>query len=115
MIMEDLNSEACGNCLNGFCNVNSLKTLNTGQNCFKNPNNPWCIDLFSRNWQQCFLQTCAIDTGFSDFQMVVIVMKIHYKKQKAKTTQYRNYKHFHEQSFNFEIFNIKQWVAENLY
>ena len=32
-------------------------------------------------------------------------MKTHYKKQKAKTTQYRNYKHFHEQSFNFELNN----------
>ena len=35
--------------------------------------------------------------------MVVTVMKTHYKKQKAKTIQYRNYKHFHEQSFNFEL------------
>ena len=32
-------------------------------------------------------------------------MKTHYKKQKAKTIQYRNYKHFHEQSFNFELNN----------
>ena len=32
-------------------------------------------------------------------------MKIHYKKQKAKTIQPRNYKHFHEQSFNFELNN----------
>ena len=35
--------------------------------------------------------------------MVVTVMKTHYKKQKAKTIQYRNYKNFHEQSFNFEL------------
>ena len=32
-------------------------------------------------------------------------MKTHYKKQKTKTIQYRNYKHFHEQSFNFELNN----------
>ena len=30
-------------------------------------------------------------------------MKTHYIKQKAKTIQYRNCKHFHEQSFNFEL------------
>ena len=30
-------------------------------------------------------------------------MKTHYKKQKAKTIQYRNYKNFHDQSFNFEL------------
>ena len=32
-------------------------------------------------------------------------MKTHCKKQKAKIIQYRNYKHFHEQSFNFELNN----------
>ena len=37
--------------------------------------------------------------------MVVTVMKTHYKKQKAKTIQYRHYKHFHEQSFNSELSN----------
>ena len=37
--------------------------------------------------------------------MVVTVIKTHYKRQKAKTIQYRNYKHFHEQSFNFELNN----------
>ena len=30
-------------------------------------------------------------------------MKIHYKNQKAKTIQYSNYKHFHEQFFNFRL------------
>ena len=35
--------------------------------------------------------------------MVVTVMKTHYKKQKEETIEYRNYKHFHEQSFNFEL------------
>ena len=37
------------------------------------------------------------------FFVNVTVMKTHYKKQKAKTIQYRNYKSFHEQSFNFEL------------
>ena len=104
--MEDLNPEVSENCLNGFCNVNSLKTLDRGSICFKNPNNPSCIDLFLTNRQQCFQQTHAIETGISDFhKMVVTVMKTHYKKQKPKTIQYRNYKHFHEQSFNFEVNN----------
>ena len=35
--------------------------------------------------------------------MVVNVMKTHYEKEKAKTIQYRNYKHFHEQFFDFEL------------
>ena len=46
----------------------------------------------------------AIKTGISDLhKMAATVMKTHYKKQKAKTMQCRNYKNFHEQSFNFEL------------
>ena len=64
LIMGDLNSEVSENCLNGFCS--SLKTLNRGPTCFKIPNNPSCIvDLFLTNGQQCFQQTCAIETGIS--------------------------------------------------
>ena len=37
--------------------------------------------------------------------MVVTVMKTHYIKQKLKTIQYRNYKHFYEQSFNYLLNN----------
>ena len=103
--MGDLNLEVSENCLDGFCIVNSLKTLNRGPTCFKNPSNPSCIDLFLTNRQR-IQQTHAIETGISDFhKMVVTVMKTHYKKQKPKTIQYRNYKHFHEQSFNFELNN----------
>ena len=83
LIMGDLNSEVSENCLNGFCNDNSLKTLNRGPTCFKNSNNPSCIDLFVTN-RQCFQRICAIETGITDsHKMVVTVMKTHYKKQKA--------------------------------
>ena len=54
LIMGDLNSEVSENCLNGFCNVNNLKTLNRGPTCFKNPNNLSCINLFVTNRQHCF-------------------------------------------------------------
>ena len=37
--------------------------------------------------------------------MVVTVVKFNYKKEKPKSIQYRNHKHFHEQSFKFELNN----------
>ena len=92
--MEDLNSEVSENCLNGFCNVNSLKTLNRGLICFKNSNNPSCIDLFLTNRQQCFQQACAIETGMSDFhKMVLTIMKLitNSKKQKPFNTEVINF------------------------
>ena len=86
--MGDSNSAVSENCLNGFCDVNSLKTLNRGPTSFKDPNNPSCIDSFVTNRQQCFQQKHAIETGISDFsKMVVTVMKTH------------------EQPFNFELNN----------
>ena len=61
------------------------------------------VSYISRTMLQ---QICSIETGISDFhKMVVIVMKTYYKKQRAKPIQYRNFKHFHEQSFNFELNN----------
>ena len=49
------------------------------------------LDLFLPNRQQCFQQTCAIETGISDFhKMVVPVMKTHYKKQKPFNTEIIN-------------------------
>ena len=86
LIMGDINSEFSENGLNGFCNVNSLKTLNKGPTCFKNSGNASCIDLFLTTRQQGFQQTHAIETGISDFhKMVFTVVKTHYKNQKAKT------------------------------
>ena len=91
LIMEDFNSEFSENCLNSFCNVNSLKTLYRGPTCFKNPSNPSCTDLSLTIRQQGFQQTNAIETGISDFdKMVVTVMKTHYKKQKPFNTEITN-------------------------
>ena len=45
--------------------------------------------------------------------MVVSLMKTHYKKQKAKSIHYRNYKNFHEQSFNFELNNVLMKIDIN--
>ena len=89
--MGDLNSDVSESCLNGFCNINILKTLTRGPTCFKNPNNPSCIDFFLINRQQCFQQTHAIEATISDFhKMVVTVMKTHHKKQKPFNTKITN-------------------------
>ena len=67
LILGDLNSELEETCLNDFCNVNNLKSLNKKPTCFKNPENPSCIDLFLTNRQKSFQNTSTIETGISDF------------------------------------------------
>ena len=104
LILGDLNSELEETCLNDFCNVNNLKSLNKKPTCFKNPENPSCIDLFLTNRQKSFQNTSTIETGISDFhKLVVTVLKMYYKKQNPKIFQYRNYKTFNEESFKNEL------------
>ena len=104
LILGDLNSELEEACLNDFCNVNNLKSLNKKPTCFKNPENPSCIDLFLTNRQKSFQNTSTIETGISDVhKLVVTVLKMYYKKQKPKIFQYRNYKIFNEESFKNEL------------
>ena len=112
--MEDLNSEVSKNCLNCFRNFSSFKTLNRGPTCLKYANNPSCMDLLLTNRQRCFQQRYATETGISDFhRMVLTVIKTRYKMQNPKTIQYINYKHFHEQPFNFDLDNDLQKIDIN--
>ena len=77
LILGDLNSE-----LKDFL---MLTSLNKESTCFKNPNNPSCIDLFYTNRSRYFQNTSSIETGISDFhKLVVTVLKMFYKKQKPK-------------------------------
>ena len=51
--------------------------------CFKNPENPTCIDLILKNKPLSFKNAYVIETGLSDFhKMVVAVMKMHFPKMK---------------------------------
>ena len=85
MLLGDLNVESSDPVLNDFCNVYNLFSLVKEPTCFKNSDNPLCIDL-------------------SDFRKIVImVMKIFYKKQKPKIIQYRSYKNFDNQVFQKEL------------
>ena len=90
--------------MNDFSNVNNLKSLNKEPTCFKNPNNPSCIDLFLTNRSRYFQNTSTIETGISDFhKLVVAVLNMFYKKQKPKIIRYRNYKTFNGQLFRIEV------------
>ena len=60
-------SEFSEPCLNDFCDIYNLKNLVKEPTCFKNPDNPSCIDLFLTNRPRTFQCTTTIETGISDF------------------------------------------------
>ena len=106
LFLGDFNSETSENYLNDFCNVYNLRNIVKEPICFKNPENPSCIDLFLTNRPRCFQNTVAVETGISDFhKMVVTVLKVFYKKQKPKIIQYRKYDNFNNDLFREELNN----------
>ena len=78
-----------------FCDTYDLKCLIEEPTCYKNPENPSCIDLILTNYPKCFQSSCAVETDLSDFQrMTVTVTKSTFKKFQPKVIHYRDYKNF---------------------
>ena len=52
--MDDFNAEPADNGVSNFCGINNLKNIIREKTCFKNPNNPSCIDLIITNRPKSF-------------------------------------------------------------
>ena len=86
--------------MRNFCNSYNLNSLIKQPTCFKNPENPCCIDLILTNKPRSFLSTCVIETGLSDFhRMAVSVLKTHFCKLLPKVVTYRDFKKFENERF----------------
>ena len=89
--------------MKNFCSSYNLKSVINKPTCFKNPDKPSCIDLILTNCSRSFQNSCAIETGLSDFhKLVVTVLKTAYKKSKPKIITYRSYKSFNNYGFRVE-------------
>ena len=72
--MGDFNVDVKKVSLHLFCNEYKLKSLNKDPTCYKNIDNPSCIDLFLTNSAKSFKSTCTIETGLSDFHKLVVTV-----------------------------------------
>ena len=82
----------------------NAKNLVRGNTCFKNMNNPSCIDLFITNSCNSFQNTTNISTGLSDFhKMIVTVLKTTFPKAKPKVIQYRDFSKYNVKSFGSKL------------
>ncbi len=104
LLAGDFNIEEEKTCLRDFLYEHNALNLVKQKTCFKNINNPSCIDLFITNSHRCFQNTSAISTGLSDFhKMVVTVMNKNVPKAEPKIIQYRDYRNFVENNFSIEL------------
>ena len=114
LFLGDFNSQPSENCVNNFCNIYNLSNLVKEPTCFKNPDNPSCIDLFLTNRPKCFQSTMTIETGISDFRKNgnYNFQKV-LQEQKPKIIRYRNYKTFNANLFKEELNNELLSVDNN--
>jgi len=104
LCLGDFNAEIQEAALKNFCDLYHLKSLAKEPTCFKNPDNPSCIDLFLTNCWRSFQDTQTVETCISDFhKMCITVLKVQYHKDKHNTVYYRNYKGFDNLIFKDEL------------
>ena len=66
-----------------------------------NLENPTRIDLTLTNSYWSFHNSCAIETGLSDFhKMTVTVMKSYFHKKESKIMKYRDYSNFFNEEYS---------------
>ena len=100
IVLGDFNVETTDPSMEDFCVRYNLNSLIKDPTCYKNPENPTCIDLILTNSPRSFQNSCVIETGLSDFhKMVVTVMKTTFQKLPPKITSYRDYKNFDNDIF----------------
>ena len=104
ILIGDFNSEMSEEAMNSFCSIYNLKSLVHEPTCFKNIDNPSCIDLILTNKSLCFQNTSFIDTGLSDFHKLThTTMKASFQKKEPKILHYRNYNFFDNGSFRNDL------------
>ena len=100
IILGDLNSEPCEQPILDFCHVYNCQNIIKDKTCFKNPQNPPCIDLIITDRQISFQNSTVIETGSSDFlKMSLSIMKVFCKKERPNIIRYHNYRNFNNECF----------------
>ena len=106
ILVGDFNSEINDKCMNDFCESYNLSSLIRESSCYKNPENPSCIDLFLTNSPNSFQNSGVVETGLSDFhRMIVTVMKTSFQRLPTKIRHYRDYSNYDNNMLRVSLFN----------
>ena len=92
--------------IKSFSENYGLKNIIRQPACYKNSNNPACIDLILTHVPRSFQSTCVVETGLSDFHLMTLtVMRKSFKKYQPKTVNYRSYKNFFNEKYREKSIN----------
>ena len=92
LLPGDFNACADDETTKNFWSSYGLHSLIKQPTCYKNPENPSCIDLILTNKDKSFQSTCVMETGLSDFhRMTISVLKMHFRQLLPKVVSYRDF------------------------
>ena len=74
MIWSDLNVGTEDNYKKLFRENFNLKSLIRQPKCYKNPDDPTCIDFILTKVPRSFQITCNLETGLSDFHLITLTV-----------------------------------------
>ena len=95
LILSDFNVGIEEQHIKAFCDNYNLISLMKQPTCYKNPNNPICIDSILSNTCRRFQSTCVVETGLSDFHLMrLTVIKKSFRKFHPRLINYRSYNNF---------------------
>ena len=104
ILTGDFNSEDSEPELLEFLERYDAKNIQNEKTCYKNMENPSCIDLFITNSPKIFQNATALLNGLSDFhKMSITVLKTKFKKSEPKEVNYRDYKKFDTNLFKTDL------------
>ena len=115
LFLGDFNAGMEDSSIKIFCSNYSLTSMINKLTCYKNPDKPTCIDLILTNCPRSFQNSRVIETGLSDFHMIIVaVMKTSYRKIEPRVINYRDYKSFSNEGFRESLLeNIKGKLSES--
>ena len=104
LLIGDFNAEPKDKEIVDFCQSYNMQNIIKDFTCYKNLNNPTCIDLMLTNRPRSFLKSITIDTGLSDFhKMTLSILKMFFSKQSPNTIRYRDFRSFSNLSFRNDL------------
>ena len=112
-MIGDFNAQIGETHLDTFLYQHELANINKELICYKNSENPSCVDFIWSNRPKSFSKTNAVFTGFSAFHKLFLsVLKT--TKWKPNEITYRNFKKFSEENLNEELrTNLQKKCVKN--
>ena len=106
IILGDFNVEVKEKNISDFMGRHNPKSLVKQKTCFKNPDNPSCINLILTNSPRSSQDSSVFETGLSDFhKLTTTVLKQYFPKAKPKIVNYGDYRNFRNDEFRAKLDN----------